>query len=117
VFALTNETEQNLQGVRLVLHVPGDATATEPDDERPGLSEPPRPYGPRRKNNLDFGAGLDFPSAAHVSGLHFPAPGLRSGVDIENGGSVRLRFDPSTCVRTTRSCSPRSCCSFRKVGR
>lgn len=92
-FALTNETEKNLEGVRVVVHMPGDARATEPDQTRPGLSAPPRIYGPRRKSTFNVGS-LDFSTAAYLAGRQFPSPGLRSGVDIENGGSVTLRFDP-----------------------
>lgn len=92
-FELTNDTEKNLEGVLLVVHLPGDARATEPDGTRPGLSEPPRTYGPRKENTFNFGS-LAVPNAAYLAGLQFPSPGLRSGVEIENGGSVTLRFEP-----------------------
>lgn len=95
-FELTNETEQNLEGVRLVVHLPDTASATRPDEDRPGLPEPPRSYGPRlKKSPLDFGAGLNFPGATSLSKL-VSGPQADSGVDIdiEPGGSVTLRFDP-----------------------
>lgn len=91
-FVLTNDTEQNLEGVRLVVHIPGKAAAIEPDEPRPGLSAPPRRFGPVRENPLHFGTSLT--SAAYLSRLQHSSPRLRSGVDIEDGGSVRLRFDP-----------------------
>lgn len=89
--ALRNDTAKNLPDVRLVLHVPGDARAGEPDDDGPGLPSPPRPYGPRRVNRISLG-GLPFDSSYLLPRSY--APPALPGFDIEEGGSVTIRFDP-----------------------
>jgi hypothetical protein len=93
VIELRNETAANLPEVRLVLHVPGqDTFASEPDEDGPGLPEPPRPFGPRQASLLGgLGVGHDFPyplSPGSYAVSHGP------GVQIDNGGSATLRFDP-----------------------
>ncbi len=90
--ALRNDTGKNLPDVRLVLHVPGDARAGEPDEDGPGLPGPPRPYGPRRVNRLGIGAGFGI-DTSYLLPRSYSLPVL-SGFDIEEGGSVRVRFDP-----------------------
>lgn len=92
VLALRNETEANVPEARLVVHVPGElAGASEPDAPGQGLSAPPRPFGPRRVNRLNLGAApFDLGALSRsLSGGVF-----RSGVDIDNGGSAVLTFDP-----------------------
>lgn len=92
VIELRNETDTNLPDVRLVVHVPGDRVlASDPDEDGPGLPAPPRPYGPRKVSLLRLGTMPDY---GHLG--HFPAAGpqWRSGVDIDNGGSATLTFDP-----------------------
>lgn len=93
VIELRNETAANLPEVRLVLHVPGqDTFASEPDEDGPGLPEPPRPFGPRQVSLLGgLGLGHSFPYVLPPGSY---AVSRGPGVQIDNGGSATLRFDP-----------------------
>lgn len=91
VFALTNDTPTNLAEVRLLVHVPGEAEASEPDEPGSGLPRPPRPYGPRRINRFP---ALDVPDYGWLT-QSMIGEGIRiPGVEVENGGSATLRFPP-----------------------
>lgn len=91
VFTITNETATNLPEVRLLVHLPNDADASEPDQDGPGLPQPPRPYGPRTRATFRDGNGLNFPTPGNTLGRSTPPWPL---VEIENRGSVTLRFKP-----------------------
>ncbi|WP_139177286.1 hypothetical protein [Geodermatophilus siccatus] len=92
VFKVSNETPSNLPEVEIVLYVPGDATACEPDMPAPGLPGPPRAFGPYKVDPLASISDTLRYQALQIQS-QFPAAPFGE-VHIENGGSATLRFEP-----------------------
>lgn len=95
---VTNLTERNYERVRVELHVEGDVRALEPANESDDfdplahLPRRPRKWGPWTTSKL---AGMlsqvnYFPPSSGGLG----SASLGPSVEIENGGSTTLRYDP-----------------------
>ncbi len=90
---LRNPTESNLPKVEVILHFPDEVFAFDPEDEAYSdqkLPEPPRPWGTSRPPTELL--GLSAPSYAGL----IPSPRVPRipHMWIEQGGSVRISFEP-----------------------
>jgi hypothetical protein len=92
-FALRNETESNVPGVEVVMHIAGDVQAVDDDEVEEDLPVPPRPYGPRQISKLNLGP-TTFPPSYVLSGRGGSLVPRGPRVHVDNGDSVTLRFDP-----------------------
>lgn len=89
---LVNPTDRNWERVKVEVHVPGAVDALDPEavEEPPDMPRRPRRFGERAPIiAAGLGAGLTVPSYS------FPRGGpIGGGLEIENGGSAKLRFPP-----------------------
>ncbi|MFC7645926.1 hypothetical protein ACFQX6_38970 [Streptosporangium lutulentum] len=104
VLRLTNPTEAPLTGVQVVLNIPGDVRALEPEEAAPyasndrfprALPKPPVTFGPTFGHNFQN----TFMSPPDLMGLR----SLRNGppVRIDNSGSTTVYF-PSVDIHAGR---------------
>jgi len=89
--SVTNETDRNFDRVLVEVFLPGQVSAVDPEriEEPEPLPAPPRPFGePQPLLQSTF----DFPYLARS--VELPRVEPLYGLEIDNGGSARIRFAP-----------------------
>lgn len=94
--AITNETDDPLEDVRLELYISAASAVALYDDDIPEAEMPARPVMLGKQRRERFGALSGMNYMPNIRMPSYDSPGLRSvgrRIDIDNSGSARITYD------------------------